>query len=76
MTMSSTQDQGRQYVPAPSRGFDNQSAAGPSGGALGLTVMAAVLMTLSGIWSFFTGLAARPACWSGPIAIAGSRGLG
>jgi hypothetical protein len=53
-------DSGRQYVPPPATGYDKQYPAGngPSTGALSLTMMAAVLMTLSGMWSFFEGLAA------------------
>jgi hypothetical protein len=51
---------GRQYVPQPARGYDDDrySGRGPTGAAAGFTIMAAVLMILSGMWSFFDGLAA------------------
>jgi hypothetical protein len=52
-------DTGRQYVPQPARGYDDRySTSGPTGAAAGFTIMAAVLMVLSGLWSFFSGLAA------------------
>jgi vacuolar-type H+-ATPase subunit I/STV1 len=53
-------DATRQYVPRPAPGYDDVSgAAGRPGGAVGgLTLMAAVLMMLSGIWGFLEGLAA------------------
>jgi hypothetical protein len=49
----------RQYVPRPAPGYDDAAATaqGPSGAVMGLTLMAAVLMMLSGIWSFLEGLA-------------------
>jgi hypothetical protein len=53
-------DAGRQYVPRPAPGYDDmsQGRARPSGTVIGLTIMAGVLMLLSGIWGFFEGLAA------------------
>jgi len=53
-------DATRQYVPRPAPGYDDVSgAAGRPGGAVGgLTLVAAVLMMLSGIWGFLEGLAA------------------
>jgi hypothetical protein len=71
--MSSTHDQpasaagagatpgetGRQYVPRPAPRYDDDGyAPAASGAAMGLTAMAAVLMMLSGLWSFLEGLAA------------------
>lgn len=50
---------GRQYVPQPARGYDDTpSGGGREGAAYGFTIMAAVLMVMSGVWSFFQGLAA------------------
>jgi hypothetical protein len=50
----------RQYVPRPAPGYDDVSAARvhPEGAAGWLTILAAVLMMLSGIWDFLEGLAA------------------
>lgn len=52
---------GRQYVPQHSPGYDDSdryAEEGPRGAALGLTMMAAILMMLSGAWNFLEGLAA------------------
>jgi hypothetical protein len=52
---------GRQYVPRPSPGYDDSAGyteERPRGAAFGLTMMAAVLMMLSGVWNFLEGLAA------------------
>jgi len=54
-------DAPRQYVPRPAPGYDDavSGASGRPGGTVGgLTIMAAVLMMLSGIWGFLEGLAA------------------
>jgi len=53
-------DAPRQYVPRPAPGYDDMSYARgrPSGAVTGLTIMAGVLMMLSGIWGFLEGLAA------------------
>ena len=50
----------RGYVPRPTPGYDDVSAAneGPRGAALGLTILAATLMMISGVFGFFEGLAA------------------
>jgi len=51
----------RQSVPRPAPGYDDSDRydeTGPGGAALGFTVMAAVLMMLSGVWNFLEGLAA------------------
>jgi hypothetical protein len=49
----------RQYVPRQSQGYEGAYAgSGPRGAAMGLTIMAAVLMMISGVWGFFEGLAA------------------
>jgi hypothetical protein len=50
----------RGYVPRPTQSFDDASyaEARPSGAALGLTITAAVLMMVSGLWSFLEGLSA------------------
>jgi hypothetical protein len=50
----------RQYVPRPAPGYDDvEGASGRHEGTVGgLTIMAAVLMMLSGIWGFLEGLAA------------------
>jgi hypothetical protein len=61
-------DTGRHYVPRPAPGYDDarpyearhaDAVAGPppSGAALGLTIMAAVLMMVAGLLNFFAGLA-------------------
>jgi len=60
---------GQRYVPRPAPGYDDaqgyQAGAGggrheaaPSGAALGLTIMAAAFMMVSGVLGFFWGLAA------------------
>jgi hypothetical protein len=53
-------DTARQYVPRPSPPYEpaatRGSAASPA--AAGITIGAAVLLMLSGIWNFFEGLAA------------------
>jgi hypothetical protein len=50
----------RGYVPRPAPGYDDVSATdeGPSGAALGLTLLAAVFMMIGGTLGFFEGLAA------------------
>jgi hypothetical protein len=50
----------RRYVPRPAPGYDDVSATddGPSGAALGLTLLAAVFMMIAGVLGFFDGLAA------------------
>lgn len=52
--------QGTGAVPRPTRSFDDASYddARPTGAALGFTITAAVLMLVSGLWSFLEGLAA------------------
>jgi hypothetical protein len=55
------QDPGtRQYVPRPTQSFDDSSAAEPrpTGAVLGFTIMAGILMMVSGLWNFLEGLAA------------------
>jgi hypothetical protein len=51
--------QGR-YVPRPAPGYDDvrSEKEGPSGAALGLTLVAAVFMMIGGLFDFFSGLAA------------------
>jgi len=62
--MSSAHDQSErtgQYVPKPAgQQDDSRSGQGSSGGlaVAGFTALAAVLMVISGLWSFFEGLAA------------------
>jgi hypothetical protein len=48
------------YVPRPTPGYDDvrQESPGPSGLALGLTLVAAVFMMIGGLFDFFSGLAA------------------
>lgn len=48
------------YVPRPTQSFDDAryEETGPTGAALGFTVTAAVLMMVSGLWSFLEGLSA------------------
>jgi hypothetical protein len=48
------------YVPRPAPGYDDvrQEKEGPSGLALGLTLVAAVFMMIGGLFDFFEGLAA------------------
>lgn len=53
------QDPGaRQYVPRPTQTFDDTGEAEPrpTGAVLGFTIMAAVLMMVSGLWNFLEGL--------------------
>jgi hypothetical protein len=47
------------YVPRPAPGYDDVGAAHgePSGAALGLTILAAVFMMVTGVLGFFEGLA-------------------
>jgi hypothetical protein len=50
-----------QYVPRPSPGYDTRAQAAhvqPSGAVIGWTAFAAVVMMVSGLWSFLEGLAA------------------
>lgn len=53
-------DSARQYVPRPAPGYDDvpYQEKGPRGAVIGLTLMAAVLMMLSGIWNVLEGIAA------------------
>jgi hypothetical protein len=54
-------DAGRQYVPRPAPGYDDgdrYTEEEPRGAVLGFTVVAAILMMLSGVWNFLEGLAA------------------
>jgi hypothetical protein len=53
-------DAARGYVPRPAPGYDDvgTEGRGPSGAALGLTIMAAVFMMITGVFGFFEGLAA------------------
>lgn len=53
-------DAARGYVPRPAPGYDDvrQESQGPSGFALGMTLVAAVLMLIGGLLDFFSGLAA------------------
>ena len=48
------------YVPRPAPGYDDvrYEQEGPSGLALGLTLMAAAFLMISGVFDFFSGLAA------------------
>jgi len=57
---ATTHEAGRQYVPRPAPHYDDRAGAErePSGAAIGFTIVAAVLMMLSGIWNFFEGLGA------------------
>ena len=50
----------RRYVPRPAPAYDDVSTIdeGPSGAALGLTLLAAVFMMIAGVLGFFEGLAA------------------
>jgi hypothetical protein len=53
--------QAGQYVPRPTPGYDTPAQAAsyrPSGAVIGWTAFAAVLMMVSGLWSFLEGLAA------------------
>jgi hypothetical protein len=51
---------GQTYVPRPAPGYDDvqYEREGPSGLALGLTLMAAAFLMISGVFDFFSGLAA------------------
>jgi hypothetical protein len=53
-------DGARPYVPRPAPGYDDvpYPEKGPRGAVMGLTLMAAVLMMLSGIWNVLEGIAA------------------
>jgi hypothetical protein len=54
------QDPGaRQYVPRPSESYDDTRAGEPrpTGAVLGFTILAGVLMMVSGLWNFLEGLA-------------------
>jgi hypothetical protein len=52
-------DAARQYVPRQAQGYEaDYPERGPRGAALGFTLLASVLMMLSGVWGFFEGLAA------------------
>ncbi len=57
---AATADAARGYVPRPAPGYDDVRAAHPepSGAALGLTILAACFMVVTGILGFFEGLAA------------------
>src|SRR5690348_12051302 len=57
---AATGAQGTAEVPRPTRSFDDAGYddARPAGAALGFTITAAVLMLVSGLWSFLEGLAA------------------
>lgn len=49
---------GRQYVPRPTPGYDDRTPTARRGVAMGLTALAGVMLMLSGLWTFFAGLAA------------------
>jgi hypothetical protein len=53
-------DAARGYVPRPAPGYDDvrYESQGPSGFALGMTLVAAVFMMIGGLFDFFEGLAA------------------
>lgn len=53
-------DTARGYVPRPAPGYDDVAAARrePSGAAIGLTILAAAFMMVTGVLGFFEGLAA------------------
>ena len=55
-----TGDTTRGYVPRPAPGYDDVNATyrEPSGAAIGLTILAAVFMMVTGVLGFFEGLAA------------------
>jgi hypothetical protein len=59
-TAGAQTDAPRGYVPRPAPGYDDVTATdpGPSGAAMGLTLLAAVFMMVSGVLGFFEGLAA------------------
>jgi hypothetical protein len=48
----------RQYVPRQAAGYDVPAEAQPRGAVMGFTILAAVMMMLSGTWNFLEGLAA------------------
>jgi hypothetical protein len=54
---ASRQEAGRQYVPRQAPRYD-EGTRRPRGFAGGLTIAAAVMLMLSGLWDFFEGLAA------------------
>jgi hypothetical protein len=55
-----TGDTARGYVPRPAPGYDdvNEPYREPSGAVIGLTILAAVFMMVTGVIGFFEGLAA------------------
>ena len=55
-----TGDTTRGYVPRPAPGYDDVNATyrEPSGAAIGLTILAAVFMMVTGVLGFYEGLAA------------------
>jgi hypothetical protein len=57
---AATGDTARGYVPRPAPGYDDVNATyrEPSGAAIGLTILAAVFMMVTGVLGFFEGLAA------------------
>src|SRR5258708_15390346 len=57
---SASASSGQHYVPRPALGYDDvrYEQEGPSGLALGLTLMAAAFMMIAGVFDFFSGLAA------------------
>ena len=57
---AATADTARGYVPRPAPGYDDVGATyrEPSGAAIGLTILAAVFMMVTGVLGFFEGLAA------------------
>lgn len=60
-TATTTTGSGRGYVPRQSQRYADDYAAaadGPSGAAIGGTVLAAVLMVIAGLFGFFEGLSA------------------
>jgi hypothetical protein len=59
-TGTASASSGQHYVPRPAPGYDDVSyeREGPSGLALGLTLMAAAFLMISGVFDFFSGLAA------------------
>ncbi len=59
-TSAQATDPGRGYVPRPAPGYDDVRGRHeePSGAALGLTILAAVFMMVTGVIGFFEGLAA------------------
>jgi hypothetical protein len=57
---AATAETGRGYVPRPAPGYDDVQASyeEPRGSVIGLTILAAVLMMVTGVFGFFEGLAA------------------